>query len=153
MFCGIWPLREHYLLFFFLSSHNLIFLYNELQMPVKPLTVSTCDPSLFVIQNFIAILFLSLQALFSGFVSSANFFTFIHISCPRSVIYKMNKNGPNTDSYGIPLIPLSQTALSHKQLLSVTFKPVPYPHTWLTPIPCLMTLDQMLFSIAWCRGK
>lgn len=151
MFCGIWPLRERYL--YFLSSHNLIFLYNELQMPVKPLTVSACDPSLFVIQNFIAILFLSLQALFSRSVSSANFFTFIHISCPRSVIYKMNKNGPNTDSYGIPLIPLSQTALSHKQLPSVTFKPVPYPHMWLTPIPYLMTLDQMLFAIAWCRGK
>lgn len=150
MFCGIWPLREHYL---FLSSHNLIFLYNGLQMPVKPLTVSACDPGLFVIQNFIAVLFLSLQALFSGFVSSANFFTFIHISCPRSVIYKMSKNGPNADSCGILLIPPSQTALSHKQLPSVTFKPVPDPHVWLTPILHLMTSDQMLFSVVWCRGK
>lgn len=135
---------EKILLLLFLS-HNLIFLYNELQMQVKPPTVSVCDPSLFVIQNFIAILFLSLQGLFSCFVSSADFFTFIHISCPRSVIYKMNKNVPNTDSCGIPLIPLSQTALSHKQLLPVTFKPVPYPHMQLIPIPYLMTLGQMLF--------
>lgn len=90
-FCGTQPLREHYLFIIFLSSHSLIVLYNELQMPVKPLTVSACDPRLFVIQNFIAILVLSLQALFSGFVSSANSFTFIHISCARSLIYKMNK--------------------------------------------------------------
>ena len=153
MFCGIWPLRECYLSLYFLSSHNLILLYNQLQMPVKSLTVSACDLSLFVIQNFIAILFLVFTSSLSSSVSSANFFTFIHISCPRSVIYKMNKNGPNTDSYGIPLISLSQTALSHKQLLSVTFKLVPYTHMWLTPIPYLMTLDQMLFSVVWCRGK
>lgn len=145
--------RTNFYFFFFLPSHNLTFLYNELQMLVKPLTESACDPGLFVIQNFIALLLLSLQALFPGFVSSANFFTFMHISSPRSVIYKMNNNGHNTDSCGILLIPLFQTAVSHKQLLSVTFKPVPYPHMWLTPIPYLMTLDQMLFSIVWCRGK